>query len=222
MLGEAIQSYLKVQKLEPENISAHNNLAIALQQGQLFDDAAAALKRTLQIAPDDPVVMGNYGSALLKTGQIRQAIDQFEQALAIAPDLSEVWNNYGMALQEDHRMDAALDAHRKAVNLAPDNHAIHYNSAMSLLLCGRFEEGFTAFEHRLGDGRPKPREFGGIRWTGEDLAGKKIFVHAEQGVGDCIQFARFLPLLNEMGAQIVFAAHSSLITYLRLLPAFRN
>jgi len=211
MLGEAIQTYLKVQKLEPENISAHNNLAIALQQGRLFDDAAAALKRTLQIAPDDPVVMGNYGSALLKTGQIRQAIDQFEQALAIAPDLSEVWSNYGVALQEEHRMDAALDAHRKAVALAPENHAIHYNNAMSFLLYGRFEEGFTAFEHRLEMPDRKPREFGGIRWTGEDLAGKKILVHAEQGVGDCIQFARFLPLLNEMGAQVIFASHSSLL-----------
>ena len=56
------------------------------------------------------MVLGNYGSALLKAGQIRQAIDQFEHALAIAPDLSEVWSNYGMALQEEHRMDAALDA----------------------------------------------------------------------------------------------------------------
>ena len=88
-------------------------------------------------------------------------------------------------------MHQALTARKKASELAPDDHRIRYNRAMALLLMGEFEEGLSEFEHRRWVTEIMPWKISGPEWTGEEPAGKHILVHAEQGLGDAIQFARF-------------------------------
>ena len=148
---------------------------------------------------------------LIKLNQFSEAINVLRRAIGIEPVNANAWSNLGISHQALLEMDQALTAHTKAFELAPDNHRIRYNRAMALLLLGEFEEGLREFEHRRWVTDIMPRKISGPEWTGEDLAGKNILVHAEQGLGDAIQFARFLPMLADRGAKVHFAAHSALV-----------
>ena len=208
---QAIKAYLKASDLDPDNTSAANNIGISLQEAGLLEEAINALKHALDMSPDDPIIKTNLAAAYLKTGCIEEALKQLESALKFDPRQSETWSNYGVALQDNLRIEEALTAHRRAIDLAPENHAFRYNFSMTLLLNGQFKEGFREFEHRLHMPDRLPREFEIPLWKGEDLCGQTILVHAEQGVGDAIQFCRFLPLLLRNGAgKIVFASHTSI------------
>ena len=218
-LKEAIAAYSRVQELDPNNASAANNIGVALQEGGLLDDAIHAIGQALYLAPGDPLVKANMGSALLKLGKIEDALTALESAVRQDPSHAEAWSNYGVALQEDLQLEAAIDAHQTAIRLAPENHQLHYNFSMALLLCGKFELGFDEFEHRNYIPNLKPREFTGKCWTGEDILGKTLLVHAEQGVGDTIQFSRFIRVLSDAGAKIIFSTHSSLVELMGAIDA---
>ena len=207
---DAIASYLIARDIDPENASVANNIGITLLEAGLVDDALLALERALTLSPDDPIVHSNLGAAYLKTGSIKEALEHLNTALELDADQPEAWSNYGVALQENLQIDGALKAHEEAILRAPQQHALHYNYSMSLLLDGRFRAGFREFEHRKYMPDRKPRDFDAPLWRGEDITGKTILVHAEQGIGDAIQFARFLPLLRRMGVgRTMFAAHSA-------------
>lgn len=210
-LSGAIEAYKRVQAIEPENISANNNIGIALKEAGLLDEAIAAMQHTLRIAPEDPVVLSNYGAALLQAGRSEEALPIMQEATSRNPHEANAWSTYAVALQEQLAIENAISTHQKALALAPANHSIHYNYAMTLLLNGDYFAGFSEFEHRRQMPDRKPREFEGTEWNGEDLNGKTILIHAEQGIGDTIQFARFLPELAQQGAHVVFSIHRSLL-----------
>jgi Flp pilus assembly protein TadD len=210
-LSDAIGVYKRVKAVQPKNISANNNIGIALKEAGLLDEAILAMRYTLQIAPEDPVVLSNYGAVLLQADRSDEAVPILQKAISYNPDNANTWSTYAVALHGQLAIENALSTHQKALTLAPTNHAIHYNYAMTLLLNGDYQNGFSEFEHRRNMPDHKPREFDGQEWAGEDLNGQTILIHAEQGIGDAIQFARFLPELKRLGANTVFSIHQSLV-----------
>lgn len=115
------------------------------------------------------------------------------------------WCNLGAALFDAGRYDEALKPLETARQLAPDSGPVRFNLAQALLMLGRWREGFAEYRERLGgDPSQAERRIGGwVRWQGERLAGRTLVVLAEQGMGDIIMFARFLPMLPRDGGRII-------------------
>ena len=146
--------------------------------------------------------------ALRLTGDFRGTLALLEAALAETPDSPALLNAKGFAHQELVELDQAEKSYRRAIALSPDYAHCHFNLGLLLLTQGRYDEGWQEYAWRTR--RPNYSDwadfqFGMPRWAGEPLAGRRVLVHAEQGLGDTIQCARFLePLAREADEVDVF------------------
>ena len=171
-------------------------------------DAMAETYYRSAIAADPALVeaRANLGNILRARSALEEAVVHYDAALAEAPDHAAVHGNRGVALQELGDPVGALNAYDRALALDPENPEIERNRAQVLLQMGRLAEGWRAFEWRW-----KTKHFAGIRrdwscsqWDGRPQADATVLVHAEQGFGDTIQFARYLPLIaNRVGRVVV-------------------
>jgi tetratricopeptide (TPR) repeat protein len=174
-------------------------------------DAAVALpllERSAALVPDEPEFHNNVGLALAALDRNDAAVDAYRRALALKPTHATAWNNLGLVLQAANRLDEAIDAFRRALAAAPSFAHAHWNLALALLASGDHAEGLAEYEWRLRipelSGPIRQRSL--RRWQGEDLAGRRILLSAEQGLGDAIQFVRFARYLAERGAHVVVEA----------------
>ena len=146
-----------------------------------------------------------------------EALASFDRALALRPDFAEAWNNRSTSLRSLNRWDEALASVDRALALQPEYPDAHWNRSLILLMAGDFQRGWPEYEWRLRVPSlgHQPRSFVQPRWSGaEALAGQTILVHAEQGLGDTIQFCRYASLLAERGARVVLEVQRPLRTLL--------
>jgi Tfp pilus assembly protein PilF len=224
LIDDAVASYRNALRLNPRFAEARNNLGNALLKKRLFDEAILEFEQALAVRPDYPEAMMNLGAALKARNQDDRATDLFRRALKLRPDFFEALLNYGQALCDSRQFDEAIAAFRKAVALRPDDPAAHFHLSGVLLLTGNFSDGWREYEWRLlkpDFGIDKTR-FPQPRWTGQDLAGKRILLHAEQGAGDVIQFSRLAGLLARRGAQTILACPPTLLRLLRTLDGISH
>ena len=130
-------------------------------------------------------------------GREPDAIAAYDRALAAAPQHLNAWLNRGLALAALNRHQDAVASYGRALALQPDFADAHFNAAMSLLTIGDYARGFAEYEWRWKrTGMAVRKEFRRPAWLGElPLAGKTILLHAEQGLGDTVQFVRYVPRL---------------------------
>jgi hypothetical protein len=205
-LAQAEQLYRQVLVLEPAHHKACNNLGIILASQGNFDRAVAAYLQALRLKPDYVEALGNLGVALHGIGKCEEAVAVYRQAIALQPHRHEAYANLGAAFYSLGRLDESIAAYRQAIVLQPDFAEAHHNLALALLLVGQFEEGWIEYEWRWKSSQfssPR-RQFPAPMWDGSPLAGRTILVHAEQGIGDTIQFARYVPLVAQHGGQVLF------------------
>jgi Tetratricopeptide repeat len=150
-----------------------------------------------------------------------EALASYDKALALKPDYAEVFNNRGNTLLELKRVDEALASYDKALALKPDYAEAHWNEALLRLLTGDFSRGWAQYEWRWErkEFPSKRPDVNALPWRGEELRGRSILVFSEQGLGDVIQFVRYLPLLLEREANVTFLTSEKLIRLLRPLTA---
>ncbi|HTT83069.1 MAG TPA: glycosyltransferase, partial [Rhizomicrobium sp.] len=142
----------------------------------------------------------------------------------LQPEFAEAHNNRGGALQDMERMDEALRSFERAIELKPGFADAYWNKALYKLLTGQFAEGWQLHEWRKRKSEPLgDRTFPQPAWSGrEDIAGKTLFIHSEQGLGDTIQFCRYAILARARAAQVIFAVPDALEHLLRdLHPSIR-
>ncbi len=205
--------------LDPDQAQAHFLLGTALNALGRPVEAAAALRRAVSLDPANAAALLNLGNACADLDALEEAERFCRAALKIDPTLAEAHASLGFMLTSLGRLDEALAACEAAIALRPDFAQAHWNRATACLLGGDFRTGFTEYEWRKRHDRFS-RDFldlPGPLWAGEALAGRTILVHAEQGLGDTIQFSRFLPLLAERGARVALACDARLIPLLRTL-----
>ena len=208
---------LTAQPDHPEAAFLRGTALNALGQPAL---AIASFERALAHDPRHAAASLNLGNAYADIDRWDDAERYCRDAIRLAPDLAEAHASLGFILASRGRLDAAITACEAAIALQPDFTQAHWNQAVAALLAGDFDLGFREYEWRKRHDRFR-RDFvdlPGPQWDGGDPQGRTILVHAEQGLGDTIQFARFLPLMVTRGARVVLACERALIPLLTQLP----
>jgi hypothetical protein len=205
-----------VLQAEPQHAAAWNNLGHALRALDRPAEAEESYRRAVALRPDLAGVHNNLGSALLALHRAADAVESFAQALQLQPDYAEACNNMGGALLALDRPDEAVLWFRRALALDPDLAQARLGEAIALLTLGAFDAGWEAYEARWRDPRFQDDEPSRCQplWRGGRLDGKRILLHAEQGLGDTIQFVRYAALVRRLGAHVVLEAQPPLMPLL--------
>jgi len=218
-LDEAIAAFRRAVALDPNSAPAHNNLGVALKADGQLDEGIASFRQALALQPGMHQAHGNLGNALREKGQLDEAIASSRQAVALEPNYSEAHYNLGAAFWDKGQPDEAITACRRAISLKPDLFEARRNLAFSLLLRGDFAQGWEEYEWRwkARDFPSPPRDFAQPLWDGRPLHGATLLLHAEQGLGDTIQFVRYLPLAAQRGGKIILECPAELQRLLKPL-----
>jgi tetratricopeptide (TPR) repeat protein len=211
-LAGATHCLEKVLAIDPGRKTARADLGRIYTEMCRYDEAIACFDELLQQCPDDAAVLNSKGIALQEMGDGEGAELCYKHALKVDPQNGVALNNLAALCRDDRRPDLALDYYEQALTLEPQNEQVLFNRGISRLMLGDYKHGWQDYEHRFGQERPVQLFHNGIpRWNGEPLAGKCLLVQSEQGYGDTLQFARYLPLLQRYGCSVVFECQDSAI-----------
>jgi tetratricopeptide (TPR) repeat protein len=216
---EALDELQAVLAAKPQHFEARLNSGLTQAALGSPQRALADFDAALALIPQHPVAHFNRGVVLIKLGRYAEAVAANERAVAAAPDYATAWLNRGMALAQLRRFADAIACYGEVLARRKDNADAYFNRALALLTTGDYRAGFEDYEwrwRRTGTTAPKSR--GRRLWLGEfALAGKTILLHAEQGLGDTIQFARYAPLVAAAGAKVVLEVQPELKSVLSRL-----
>ena len=219
--GDAEECYQQALRWRPGYAKAWVNSASALRSLGRWADAEHALRRAIELDPKYVTAHNNLGNLLRETGRPQEAIPLLRESIQQAGDNPRLWNNLGSALRETWQLTEALAAYRHAVALKPDHAEAHLNLSMALLAAGDYATGWQEYEWRwrvpgtvpAGDFR-----FSSPRWQGEALPQARVLLHAEQGLGDALQFVRYVPLAAERVGHVVLECPPELHSLFSRLP----
>jgi len=214
-LDEAASRFSKAIELKPEYAEAHSNLGMVLQEQGKLDEAAKSFHLATELNPDHAEVHNNLGTFLQEQGKLDEAIEIYKKAISLKPDHVKAHNNLGAVLQEQGKYDEAMEYYKRAISLKPDYAEAHMNRSFVLMLTGNLEEGWPEYEWRLHTKDRISRTFQQPGWDGTPLNGRSILVHAEQGMGDTIQFVRYLPMIQAKGGHVILECQNSLFRLLK-------
>jgi Tetratricopeptide repeat/Glycosyltransferase family 9 (heptosyltransferase) len=206
----ALQAYRRIVELEPERSDAWNNVGILLAGQGKLGAAIACLKRATAGAAPSAIHLSNLGEFLRRARCFAEAMAALERSLALEPDRCETIHNYGLLLRDKGDTPGTVASFDRLLALAPGDASYRWERALALLASGDLEQGFAEYESRWQTKATLPR-FPMPLWQGERLDGASILIHGEQGFGDMIQFARYLPMLEAQGARVVFAVPAELL-----------
>jgi tetratricopeptide (TPR) repeat protein len=221
---EALASFDRALELKPDYVPALSNRGktlLDIYRTERSEEALASYDRALAIKPDDPGLLINRAHLLSQLGRPQDALASSDRALTVRPGSAEALNNRAVALVELSRLEEALASHAAAVAARPDFAEAHWNEALCRLSLGDYAIGWEKYEWRW---RCKfmaktKRDFVEPLWLGkEDLSGKSIFLHAEQGLGDTLQFCRYAAAVAAKGATVTLGVPVPLVSLLRTLP----
>jgi tetratricopeptide (TPR) repeat protein len=209
---DALEGLDAVLRVMPRHPLVRLDRGLALAALGRHQEAVAEFEAALALSPNNPSAHYNRGISLFGLGHYAEAVAAYDRALLIAADHVKAWNNRGLALQALNRHDEALASYAKALELQKDYADAHFNQALALLTIGEFRRGFEKYEWRWRrSGMPSGRGYGRPLWLGEyPLERRTILLHAEQGLGDTIQFARYVPMLARAGAKVVLEVQPQL------------
>lgn len=218
--AEALASYDRALAIKSECVEALCNRGNVLVDLRRYEDALASFDKVIALALGNVEAWRNRGSVLLDLRDPEEALASFDRAIALAGDDAEAFDHRGTALVELNRLPQALASYDRAIALDQGSAAdAMFHRGMTSLLMGDFAAGWTGFERRFERRNAERRKFDAPvpHWRGEALNGKRLIVYEEQGLGDIIQFARYLPLLAAQGAEVSFQLRPALHRLLRSL-----
>ncbi|MGE5545568.1 MAG: tetratricopeptide repeat protein [Solirubrobacterales bacterium] len=205
--------------LTPDAAQAHNNLGVALRKGGRVEAAVACYRRGLALDQRDPALYSNMGNALRELGHLEEGEAMLRRAVELAPDNRSFYYNLALLLRDLRRIPESSAMLEELLAEAPENGDYAWDLALTRLHQCDYVRGFEGYEARWRLTRSPPRKFPGTRLErGMDVKGKRVFLHSEQGFGDALQFARFVPMLAAQGAKIILECMPELIELFGTLP----
>src|SRR6266702_2917791 len=203
--AEALECLDVAEKLDPNSAALYQMRGACLQEASRFEEAEADYEKSIALDPSLAETHNNLGLLHSRLGRFEQALARFDRSLELRPDFSAVLNNKALALLNLQLLDEAFATFQRSLTVDPGNAPATFNLATLQLLTGDFERGWLGREARwkLPVGLPD-RGFCQSLWLGDQpIEGKTILLHSEEGLGDAIQFARYVPMVAALGAQVI-------------------
>jgi tetratricopeptide (TPR) repeat protein len=217
---DALGSFERCIALMPDFAAAWNNRACVLRDLGRPADALASCDHALALQPAYPDAWSNRGNALSDLNRPQDAERSYRRALELAPAFADAWNNLGLTQIDLNQHADALSSYEQALAVNPEAAETHWNESLCLLQMGQFEAGWRKYEWRWERNRIKAgrRQFAQPLWLGDfSIDGKTILLHAEQGLGDTLQFCRYAAMVSKLGAKVVLEVPSELMRLMRTL-----
>ncbi|MBB3267988.1 tetratricopeptide (TPR) repeat protein [Azospirillum sp. OGB3] len=217
---EAERAARRAAALAPGSPAAWMMLGSACAALRRWGDAEAAYRVALDRAPGYGAAWGNLGSLLAGLGRFDDALAAFATAEELGFSGPSLWSARGNAWLAMARPVEALADFDRLLEVRPDDAGMRWNRGFARLLAGDCEGGWPEFDWRRHDARAEPpwRRFAQPTWTGGDIAGRTILLYAEQGLGDTLQFVRYVPLVAARGARVILEVQPPLMSVLSGLP----
>jgi Flp pilus assembly protein TadD len=218
--GDAIDCIRRAVALSPDNPAFLYALGNELRLAGDLTGAETAYRRSVALQPNSGSAWNNLAGVLLATDDPAGAADAAARAISADPSHARAHSNLGSARQAVNDWAAAVSHFARAVELDPADAQSRWNWSLALLATGDFQRGWEAYESRWRvPNFPSPvRPFTQPVWCGEPLGGRTLLIHAEQGFGDTIQFARYVPMVTGRGGPVVFEVHPELNRLLQKTP----
>ncbi|HVI50288.1 MAG TPA: FkbM family methyltransferase [Candidatus Sulfotelmatobacter sp.] len=202
---EALAALHNAMSLKPGVPEHWRVLSSLLLQKNHQEAGEAALRRAIALGREDAPTLVRLGSMMNQLGEYELSLEIVREALEKAPLLADAHSSLGQTLISMGRLDEAEPALRRALELDSEHLDARLGLARKLLLEGALQTGWVEYEWRRRKPESKISKLPGKEWNGEPLAGKTLLIHAEQGFGDLIQFARYVPILAKQGARVILA-----------------
>lgn len=193
-------------ELRPDHPGGHYNLAVAFHTLKDTESALKHYNHTIALDPKHVKALSNAGVIYHKRNEFERARVYLERALMHQPDFLDAKINLGCLLKDMDLLAESDIVLTDAIRQSPECVKAHLNRAITLLSAGNFQEGWEEYEWRWRDDQltPELRELAGLKWNGEqEIRGRTIFLYAEQGFGDTIQFIRYVPWVVGLGAHVI-------------------
>ena len=202
-IEEAVAAYSRAIKQDPHNAAAYINMGSALRTLGKLEAARLCYQRACDLEPDNVSMLSNFGNTLCDMQDFVEAEKVHKRVLELEGENPGFIYNAGVAPFNDNRPDEAIALFDKVIEKEPEHLNAQWNRALAYLQKGDFIEGFKGYEWRLKRDDMPERNFEQPRWDGKSLKGKTILLTAEQGFGDMLQFARFVPLAAKKAKSVI-------------------
>jgi Flp pilus assembly protein TadD len=214
----AEEAWSHVVRLQPNNAFARSNLGWACKENGRLEKAHAQLLEATRLNPVHAEAHNNLGVVLTELGQFSEAKASLSEAIRLRTDYVDAINNLGLVYALEERVEDALAQYERSLSLAPDNIAAHFNRAMALLQAGEYGPAWPEYEWRWKMPHFQEATFPRPKWDGSPLAGRRILLFSEQGLGDTLQFIRYTSSIKQQGATVTVACQKALMPLLKRCP----
>lgn len=179
----------------PTHPNALHLIGVIAGEAGRYEESIAYLSKALPISATPEICLSDIGTAYLRTDRFEEAVNLFQRALAVRPGMADTHNNLAEALWRSGKIEEAIRHCQSAIRIAPNHSGAQANLGPLLLLCGDYESGLSVYEWRIRHGIVSSSAI--PRWSDEHAPGATLLVRSEQGIGDTIQFLRYLPAIRE-------------------------
>ncbi len=211
-LEDALPAYERAIRLKPDYAEAYYNLGNSLQALGRHSEAVERFRIAVSLKGGYAEAYNNMAVSCIALDRHVEAVECCNHAITSRPDYTEAYNTMASAFQMLGRHCDAIEAYKQALRLQPDYAEVHCNLGMAMLLTGRFEQGWAEYRWRhCTRNVAHPRHYDVPLWDGSRFESKRLLVHYEQGHGDNLQFARYLPMVKERGGMVVFEVRKPLV-----------
>lgn len=220
--NQAVEDFTETLKINPSNIDALNSRGIANSQLSNFNIAVQDFEKAIQICSSNADLFYNRGLAQQNLRNYDAAIKDYTSAIELRPDYYQAYNNRGSAYRELAEFDKALNDFKAATTIKNNFADGYWNQSLIYLMNGEYEKAWPLYEYRWQSKHfpSEKRNFSEPLWLGEQsIEGKTILIHSEQGLGDTIQFCRYIKMLRQKKCKILIEVEKPLINLMKcLLP----
>ena len=222
-LERALPCFDRAIEIAPDFTDCYLNKGVTLEKLGQYEEAIACYDKALQINSKYLQALQNKGVALEKIGKLEEAIATYNHAISIDQNYAPAYFNRGYAHERLQKIDESIADYEKAITLSPDREDIYWNRALMLLCKGDFKRGWDAYECRTRLKHASQfydtENLKKFEWHGPQISleGKSILLRSEQGLGDTIQFCRYVKNLSNMGARVLLEVQPPLVNLLKNL-----